>query len=685
MLNTINVNLNTDLKVSRVPELGIKIKSQDINNNLFILRFTDKGKVIELDETYTVEILTKFEKSKSHRLTSATVYRDYARWEFDTSFITQDEKVVNYVYVRKSGSLVVSADANAFAFDVGLSEIDKDAGRVAEVYDENYEKIIADYSGALDERTTERLDEAVADFNQRGDTILGTAEANELDRVTKESDRQTKETERLSAENLRLTGETDRASSETTRKTNETTRTNNENARKSAETIRLASELDRIDAENIRKEFYEGFETTLDKKADKTELNELSSLLGWHTAKDVVGLEVDFENRVFTRLSGAVGLSAGSDFDKLRAFGGRRRCILSDSGEVLAYHGDANYIEDGSLGQVMVEQPKFYYKVVPLKIEPIVDGKGHHLRKARYYVSDTKQVGFKVHPAFVRNGKELNKIYLSSYEGCLYDVSASAYNLIDDQGGDFTVGSGDKLSSIANAKPVSGLTQGLTRGGARIVAQNRGNGWDISYAATIAATQLLFAIEYGRFNTQNAIGMGVTKSDDATTNMAEPTGATALLGNASGKAENGSETYRGEENFWMNIWKWVDGMNIKPQGLHELYVADHAFADDKGDGSYRNAGITLAKTTGWVSAMAYNEPFDWLFFPSETLGNSAVPVGDHFYQNAASTAAWLAAVFGGDWASGASGGGFVWTVANSSAYRHRTRGARLVYAKGGAE
>ena len=106
MLNTINVNLNTDLKVTRVPELGIKIKSQDINNNLFILRFTDKGKVIELDETYTVEILTKFEKSKSHRLTSATVYRDYARWEFDTSFITMDEKVTNYVYVRKSGSLV---------------------------------------------------------------------------------------------------------------------------------------------------------------------------------------------------------------------------------------------------------------------------------------------------------------------------------------------------------------------------------------------------------------------------------------------------------------------------------------------------------------------------------------------------------------------------------------------------
>ena len=427
----------------------------------------------------------------------------------------------------------------------------------------------------------------------------------------------------------------------------------------------------------------------------EAQIIDLKSYVGYKD-EDILGLEVDFKASKFTRLAGAVNRTPGASFDGFKMFGGRKRCMLTDDGVNLGYLGDAGYTETGALAQsitenevtypvgtpvqVMVEQPKFYYKVVPLATEKIEGGKGHHLRKARYYVSDTPKLGFKLHPAFIKNGEVLNRIYLSAYEGSLYDVSASAYNLIDDQAGDFTATTGDKLSSIANAKPVSGLTQGLTRSGARIVAQNRGAGWDISYVATIAATQLLFAIEYGTFNTQNAIGMGVTKSDDATTNRAEPTGATALLGNASGKAENGSVTYRGEENFWMNIWKWVDGMNIKPQGLHELYVADHAFADDKGDGSYRNAGITLAKTTGWVSAMAYNEPFDWLFFPSETLGNSAVPVGDHFYQNAASTAVWLSAIFGGSWAHGAIGGGFFWGVDNSSAARYRSRGARLVYA-----
>ncbi|WP_373757802.1 phage tail protein [Jeotgalibaca porci] len=428
----------------------------------------------------------------------------------------------------------------------------------------------------------------------------------------------------------------------------------------------------------------------------EAQIIDLKSYVGYKD-EDILGLEVDFKASKFTRLAGALNRTPGASFEGFKMFGGRRRCMLTDDGVNLGYLGDAGYTETGALAQsitenevtypvgtpvqVMVEQPKFYYKVVPLVTEKIEGGKGHHLRKARYYVSDTPKLGFKLHPAFIKNGEVINRIYLSAYEGSLYDVSASAYNLIDDQGGDFTATTGDKLSSIANAKPASGLTQSLNRAGARTVAQNRGTGWELMYAATAAATQLLFAIEYGTFNTQTAIGMGVSKTDDGATNMSDPTGATSALGNASGKAENGSVTYRGEENFWMNINIWVDGMNIKPQGLNELYVADHAFADDKGDGSYINAGITMAKANGYVSAFAYNEPFDWLFIPSDTVGgNSAVPVGDYFYQNAVSTAGWLAAILGGYWSNFSNDGGFAWLLDNSSANRTRGRGARLVYA-----
>ena len=150
MLNTININLKTDIKADRPTSLPITLMSQDKNNNQFILRFTNGGESVTLDDTYSVEILTKFTKSGTSRLTAARVRQGYATWEFDTAYITQDETVYNYVYVRKSGSLVVSADSNAFHFVVGLSEIDKDARRVAETYDENYQKYLDEFKGNVD-------------------------------------------------------------------------------------------------------------------------------------------------------------------------------------------------------------------------------------------------------------------------------------------------------------------------------------------------------------------------------------------------------------------------------------------------------------------------------------------------------------------------------------------------------
>jgi hypothetical protein len=305
-------------------------------------------------------------------------------------------------------------------------------------------------------------------------------------------------------------------------------------------------------------------------------------------------------------------------------------------------------------------------------------GKGFHMRKARYYVSDVKKSGFKLHPAFIHNSKEKNFIYLSAYEGTVYDTSGLAYLIADEQIADFTASTGDKLSSIAYAKPASGLTQDLTRAKTRSLANNRGTGWNQAYAATVSATQLLFAVEYASFNTQSKIGNGVQKTDDGATNQAEPTGATTLLGNTSGSAANGSISYRGEENFWMNIWKFVDGLNIYAYGENSLFVADNGFADNIGAAPYKDAGITITRTTGYISAFAYNEEFDWLFFASETIGDSALPVGDYNYQNHAS-ASWLIARLGGDWTNSSTGGGFSWYVSTASSYRGRHFGGRLVY------
>lgn len=453
-------------------------------------------------------------------------------------------------------------------------------------------------------------------------------------------------------------------------------------------------------AENVSLEVNPGAVATIgDIQELEKQIADLQAFVGF-TDNEIYGVEVDFRNNKFTRLAGAAGKTPGASFDPIHCFGGRRRCNLTNDGKVVAYYGDGNFSTTGKLTkavtiaegqyagtyaagtpvQVMVEQPKFYYKVVPLKIEK--RRKGGITRKVRYYVSDTPKAGFKLHPAFIENGRENEKIYLAAFEGSLYDSSAGAYILDDSQVADFA---NDILCSIANAKPMSGLTQNATRANVRKLAEKRGSGWEQSYAATVSASQMLMLIEYASFNMQSCIGDGAThKTDDGSSNMAEPTGVTVNLGNASGTASNANGiqfvTYRGEENFWGNIWWWVDGLNENMDATtHEgtIYIADHAFTDDTGSGAYEDAGIIAVFGNGYVSAFCYSEKYDWLFIPGELLGNTALPVGDcHWNGNTG----WRVAVLGADWDNGLDAGAFCWYLGSaSSSYRSRTVGGRLVY------
>lgn len=298
---------------------------------------------------------------------------------------------------------------------------------------------------------------------------------------------------------------------------------------------------------------------------------------------DVVGVQINYSTGTNTRLAGAIGLTSGASFDKFKMFGGRKRCNVADDGTILAYYGDDGYKEDGSNGQVMVYQPKVYYLILPLiydKIDDVVGG--YHLRKANYYVSLTERPGFKLHPAFINeNGEEVDYILKSAFEGSIYDVSAGKYLTNDEQVMDATV---DKLCSIANVKPCSGLSQSLTRDKVEQMAKNRGDGWHCSGIKDMALEQLLMMIELGSMNTQTNIGLGVVNvSDNTSYNCSALTGSTSSLGNTTGRATStivtkGTEkttytddgktsiTYRGVENFWGNIWKFSEGVNFYGDG-----------------------------------------------------------------------------------------------------------------------
>lgn len=403
---------------------------------------------------------------------------------------------------------------------------------------------------------------------------------------------------------------------------------------------------------------------------------------------DVYGLQVDYENYIYTRLAGAAGKTAGTDFNILAPWSGIKRCNLADDGTVNAYYGDVSYIEDGSNGQVMVEIPKFYYRVVPLKTEPIGDSVGgKHLRKANYYISATKYEGFKTHPLFVKpDGIERDKAYVSAYEGCIYDVSESAYILDDAQIADFTATTGDKLCSIAGAKPASGLTQNLTRENSEILAVNRGSGWHSMDVKAASAVQLLFMIEYATLNSQNVIGKGVADKESGTGNKSEITGATSSLGNASGMASgtNGlvSVSYRGIENFWGNIWKFTEGLTLWGDGTlrgGQPYICDdYTFVENTKTG-YTAAKFTVSNTSNYISAFGYDPDFDWLFLPSECVNaDSNYPVGDYTWTTS-NLNDYRISLLGASWLGGVRAGAFCWDLDSGAGFRSRYIGARLLY------
>lgn len=402
----------------------------------------------------------------------------------------------------------------------------------------------------------------------------------------------------------------------------------------------------------------------------------------------ILGVTADWQNNNFTRTDNAVGLTAGAPFDSFKMFGGRRRCIVADDRTILAFYGDPAYTETGKLTQqvvkngktysvgtscqVMVYQPKFYYKVTPVTMVTNPHGTGQMIRKATYQVAAVQYEGFKVHPCFVRNGVEVPYVLLSAFEAS----SQNSGNSYITNGGSL----GNRLASIAGAKPTTGNAGTFTRAVARNLAAARGTGWQIGDGLTAACSQMLFLIEYASMNSQTALGQGNVSNTGNYADGVLTTGQTSSLGNASGEG-SGTDgkravTYRGEENLWGNVWTWQDGINAYNSSQGILYWADSGFADDTTSSPYKSTGFNFSRTSNYISAFGYSTTCDFMFIPCECNGDSANPVGDYFYQSYTSSSI-LVALLGGLCNYGSAAGLFYWSVINSSSTSGWNVGARL--------
>ena len=166
MEKIIKFTIENTTKTREVEETYSELYSHDRNNGLFEFEIANEqlaGK--------NLIALFKFVKTGSYWKTEAVVEDNKAKIKFDTSLITQNEKVICFIYVNEE---IRDADIFRFKFNVRVSEIDK--AKQLPLKERFYAHgLIVD---RVDVLTKEDFDNAIKEI-EKGSKFLTEAQANE--------------------------------------------------------------------------------------------------------------------------------------------------------------------------------------------------------------------------------------------------------------------------------------------------------------------------------------------------------------------------------------------------------------------------------------------------------------------------------------------------------------------------
>lgn len=322
------------------------------------------------------------------------------------------------------------------------------------------------------------------------------------------------------------------------------------------------------------------------------------------------GLQWNNTADTYTRLGAAASWTTGADFTNNETVQSlMRRCVLNANGTVNYYLSatDSTKKADGVTasnltgvdGNVMVEIPKFW-----VKYDNTTGAK-------EMWISTSPAVGYVVHPAFVKNGVEIDYRYYRAYKG-----SVSGTKLISRSG----------VAAAGNETIVAFRTK----------AKANGTGWGLVDWHLLFAVQTLLFIEIGTFKSQAVLGNG----NDTGSDYGMTTGGSNSIGNASSPATNDDTwmSYRGIENFYADIFEWIDGVNFSERLVYTSKTQS-TFASDVFSGDYTSTGVTLP-SSGYISNMNFSTKG---FIPTTSGGSDSTYVTDYVNSDTGS----LVAAFGG--------------------------------------
>ncbi len=364
-----------------------------------------------------------------------------------------------------------------------------------------------------------------------------------------------------------------------------------------------------------------------------------------------------------------------------------RGCLLDDNGNITKYLSDIDWTDaqsiNGTQGQVMIEIPKFYYKFE-------TDGDIQRVRISEYPLS-----GYKLS----------NTMYVGAYEASLQRSTlklCSVCNYDADYRGGANQSNWDDTYRSVLGRPATNIS----RINFRKYARNRNTtitNWNIQTYQMYKMIYWLYTIEYASLNCQLAynaeltsegyhqggLGAGVTNWSDTSWNNFNgyypfiPCGCTNSLGNGTGivpyevKDADGNvllttnvPRYRGIENPFGHIWKFIDGINVRispreengGDGLSKVYVCKDPslFSDTNYDG-YDYVGDE-ARGSGYIKKIIFGN--DGEMMPLEVGGGTTSYFCDYHYTFIPTSAESLRAVLFGGTAYHGSTAGFAFASSN---------------------
>lgn len=311
-------------------------------------------------------------------------------------------------------------------------------------------------------------------------------------------------------------------------------------------------------------------------------------------------------------------------------------CLVKNRA-VVGYLNPNNYSEfedgtpadivSGDAGDCMVEFPKMYLGMS-------TDAQG----LTTVTITNDATVEGVYDDAFVYKGQSYSKFYVGAFKGYVLD---------------------NKLRSLSGKYP----TVDNTIGNFRTAAQANGEGYEQTQWYQLMLRQALYILLFKNLNSQAALGAGNTGERSKTN-----TGGSNSNGVNYGSTSSVQVKCLGIEDFWGNIYEWVDGIATKN---YTAYTANGNYNDNCD-------GYTAAKTienelSDYVSKAQGTRELG--FAPLQTSGSASTYYCDSAYLYVDSSV--CVACFGGAWNETTYAGAFYLDVGRSASYSHYDYGARL--------